>query len=168
MLGMDSTSFCYLSIQTHIIALPQDKINPFLKKFLRDFRSGQCPLGSVDRDCQNFRQPLRQPVHLTPLFTQGRLWLVPPSPCPHLSRPEFLHKSAPVVKITRGEKVGKLSKTVASFYVNLGCISTTGPGCGKPLWKNLWRVWKTLSFQQVFRLFPLLPPPVEKSVYRFA
>jgi len=25
--------------------------------------------------------------------------------------------------------------------------------CGKPLWKNLWRMWKTQGYQQVFRFF---------------
>ena len=35
-----------------------------------------------------------------------------------LSRPEFLHKANPVVKIMTVEKVGKPAKRVGSFYVN--------------------------------------------------
>ena len=70
-----------------------------------------------------------------------------------LSRPDFLHKDSAVVIITTREKVGKMLKAVASFYVNQKCISTTHARCGKLLWKSLWRMWKTLGYQQVFRTF---------------
>ena len=57
-----------------------------------------------------------------------------------------------MVKNTRVEKVGNPTKAVASFYVKPDRISTPLPRCGKLLWKNLWRMWKTIGFQQVFRL----------------
>ena len=46
------------------------------------------------------------------------------------------------------------SKGVASFYVNQNRIFHTLLPCGKLLWKNLWRMWKTIGFQQVFRFLP--------------
>jgi hypothetical protein len=85
-----------------------------------------------------------------------------------LSSPEFLHKEKTVVKTTDCEKVRKPGDPVESDYVNRFCISTAFPDCGKPLWKNLWRMWKTISFQQVFRCLGPYPQAVEKSVYRFA
>jgi len=56
-----------------------------------------------------------------------------------------------VVKITAVEKIGKPVLYVENNYVNFGCISTPSFFCGKPLWKNMWRMWKSVSFQQVFR-----------------
>ena len=68
---------------------------------------------------------------------------------------EFLHKAFPVVKTTTVEKIGKLSRGRCRRYVNFLCISTFSTPCGKLLWKNLWRLWKTGSYQQVF---PLISP----------
>ena len=85
-----------------------------------------------------------------------------------LSRPDFLHNFTPVVKSTACEKVGNPAKAVEAFYVNRKCISTPIPTCGKLLWRTLWRMWKTASYQQVFRLFPNPASPVEKSAYPFA
>lgn len=70
-----------------------------------------------------------------------------------------------MVKSTTRGKVGNPSKRVGSFYVNQNCISTACPACGKPLWKNLWRLWKTLSYQQDFLLFSFFAFLVEKSAY---
>lgn len=39
------------------------------------------------------------------------------------------------------------------FYVNHMFTDAVLPGCGKLLWKTLWRMWKTSSYQQVFRSF---------------
>ena len=85
-----------------------------------------------------------------------------------MSSPEFLHKEKAVVKKTRVKKVGKRGKDVESDYVNRKCIISPPPDCGKPLWKSLWRMWKTSSFQQLFRFCRTCPPVVENSVYRFA
>ena len=85
-----------------------------------------------------------------------------------LSRPDFLHSFPCVVKSTEREKVGNPAKAVEAFYVNRKCISTPFPTCGKLLWTTLWRMWKTASYQQVFRLFPNPASPVEKSAYPFA
>ena len=69
-----------------------------------------------------------------------------------------MHKICAMVKTTIREKMRNCSNRVASFYVNQNCISTIHCACGKPLWKSLWRMWKTQSFQQVFCFFgfPLL------------
>jgi hypothetical protein len=85
-----------------------------------------------------------------------------------MSSPKFMHKGAAVVKITTAEKVGNPSKPVASFYVNQKTNIHNLPSCGKLLWKNLWTMWKTIGFQQVFRSFTQPRPHVEKSVYGFA
>ena len=79
-----------------------------------------------------------------------------------------MHKQTPVVKTTGGEKVTILSQSVASFYVNQPCISTTPAACGKLLWKNLLRMWKTMSFQQVFPFLVPGTPPVENCEYSAA
>ena len=78
-----------------------------------------------------------------------------------LSSPDFLHKFPALVKTTTCEKVGKREKCVESFYVNQKCFSTFHNTCGKPLWKRLWRMWKTMGYQQIFRFFPIHSPPVE-------
>ena len=82
-----------------------------------------------------------------------------------MSSPDFLHNFFAVVKITTIEKVGIRSNAVGSFYVNRNTIHSPLPGCGKPLWKKLWIVWKTHGYQQLFRS---VPPslPLWKSVYR--
>jgi hypothetical protein len=85
-----------------------------------------------------------------------------------LSSPEFMHKEKAVVKTTDCEKVGKSEKKVDSDYVNRFCISTGPVCCGKLLWKSLWRMLKTMSFQQLFRCFQWIAPAVENCVYRFA
>ena len=85
-----------------------------------------------------------------------------------MSSPEFLHKETAVVKNTESEKVGKTEKKVESDYVKRKCIFTAAVDCGKPLWKTLWTMWKTRSFQQVFGLFPVRVAAVEKCAYRFA
>jgi hypothetical protein len=38
-------------------------------------------------------------------------------------------------------------------------------GCGKPLWKKLWKVWKSQGFQQVFCLFDPRDTRVENASY---
>ena len=85
-----------------------------------------------------------------------------------LSRPEFLHKERSVVKNTICEKVRNLQNNVETDYVKHGCISTGVVNCGKLLWKSLWRMWKTSSFQQVFGLLRPVGTAVEKSAYGFA
>ena len=70
-----------------------------------------------------------------------------------------------MVKTTIREKMRNCSNRVASFYVNQNCISTIHCACGKPLWKSLWRMWKTQSFQQVFLPFAQTPPLVDNNAY---
>ena len=115
-------------------------------------------------------------IHRSPQLPLFRAhWFLPerhrfPHPFPGigLSRPDFLHNFTPVVKSTACEKVGNPAKAVEAFYVNRKCISTPIPTCGKLLWTTLWRMWKTASYQQVFRSFPNPASPVEKSAYPFA
>lgn len=38
--------------------------------------------------------------------------------------------------------------------------------CGKGLWKNLWRLWKSVGFQQLFRVFPTLHLPQKPCIGR--
>ena len=79
-------------------------------------------------------------------------------------KPEFLHKENPMVKFTACEKVGKASNQICIFYVNPPCISPTECSCGKPLWKNLWRMWKTHSYQQYSQRSPQ-PDSLWKTMY---
>ena len=110
---------------------------------------------------KNFcRSAHRSPFPGRPVRTDGHRGL-----CGRLSSPNFCTKKMFMVKSTTRGKVGNLSKGVESFYVNQNCISTARPACGKPLWKNLWRLWKTMSYQQEFLLFPFCPLLVEKSAY---
>ena len=46
-------------------------------------------------------------------------------------------------------------------YVNLPEFPTRLWSCGKPLWKNLWRMWKTLIFPQRFFLPACFRPCAE-------
>jgi len=85
-----------------------------------------------------------------------------------LVKPGFLHKENTVVKNTTREKVGSGSKNVGYFYVNSSDCPHPLRGCGKPLWRKLWRMWKTMSFQQVFALLPNPPAPVDNAPARFA
>jgi len=85
-----------------------------------------------------------------------------------LVKPGFLHKENAVVKNTTREKVGSGSKNVGYFYVNFSGCPHPPPGCGKLLWRKLWRMWKTLSFQQVFAPLPNSPAPVDNAPVRFA
>ena len=85
-----------------------------------------------------------------------------------LSSPVFLHKRSSVVIFTTREKIGIPSKGRSHTYVNPRPLSTALPTCGKPLWRNLWRMWKTPGYQQVFCFFPLPAPAVEKPVIRFS
>ncbi len=72
-----------------------------------------------------------------------------------------MHKNFPMVKTTTGPKVGRPPERAPFFYVNRKQISTAPPSWGKGLWKNLWKMWKTQSFQQVF--FSLPPPARPRS-----
>ena len=79
---------------------------------------------------------------------------------------KFLHKDFPLGKITTCEKMGKTVNPVAKAL----CQSTASPffthPCGKLLWKNLLRMWKSVSYQQVFRSFTKSPFPVENPASR--
>ena len=70
--------------------------------------------------------------------------------------------------ITGGEKIGKREQFVEIDYVNPGCISTAPFPCGKVLWKNMWRMWKSVSFQQLFRSPEKGGSAVENCVYPVA
>ena len=83
-----------------------------------------------------------------------------------LSRPEFCTKLPPVVKMPPGEKIGNRSNDVIIYYVNFNILSTALLPCGKPLWTTMWRMWKSISFQQLFAPFRKNSPAVENSVFR--
>ena len=69
-----------------------------------------------------------------------------------------------MVKNTERKKVRKSVKRVEKTYVNRSCMLTGPVDCGKLLWKRLWRMWKTVSFQQEFGLLDL-GAGLWKSVY---
>ena len=83
-----------------------------------------------------------------------------------LSRPEFCTKLPPVVKMPRGEKIGNRSNDVIIYYVNFNILSTALLPCGKPLWTTMWRMWKSISFQQLLAPFRKNSPAVENSFFR--
>ena len=64
-----------------------------------------------------------------------------------------MHKDLAVGKIYDGVKSGKTFPGSLRFYVNSMTFSTAAPACGKLLWKTLWIMWKTMSYQQIFPLF---------------
>ena len=78
--------------------------------------------------------------------------------------PKFCTKLPPLVKLPRCEKMGMLSDCVIIFYVNFNILSTALLPCGKPLWTTMWRMWKTISFQQLLGPFPICSPVVENRV----
>jgi len=67
------------------------------------------------------------------------------------------------VKFTACEKIHFLSGFVEADYVNPQYLRTAGDSCGKLLWKNMWRMWKSMSFQQVFGLLSNSIHNVENS-----
>lgn len=83
-----------------------------------------------------------------------------------LSRPEFCTKLPPVVKMPPGEKIGNRSNDVIIYYVNFNILSTAPLPCGKPLWTTMWRMWKSISFQQLLAPFRKNSPSVENSFFR--
>ena len=80
-----------------------------------------------------------------------------------LSRPEFCTKLPPVVKMPPREKIGNRSNDVIIYYVNFHILSTALLPCGKPLWTTMWRMWKSISFQQLLAPFRKNTPAVENS-----
>ena len=74
-----------------------------------------------------------------------------------------MHKIFAMAIFTTREKVGKTTKAVAIVLCQSTAPFHSPLPCGKLLWKNLLRMWKSMSFQQVFRFFPNLPFPVEKQ-----
>ena len=58
-----------------------------------------------------------------------------------------------VVKNSPDEKVRNLSEKVKINYVNQNEYGENRSPCGKGLWINLWRMWKSDRYQQVFALF---------------
>ena len=83
-----------------------------------------------------------------------------------LSRPEFCTKLPLVVKLPPDEKIGIRSNDVIIFYVNFNTLSTALLPCGKPLWTTMWRMWKSISFQQLLAPFRKNSPSVENSFFR--
>ena len=82
-----------------------------------------------------------------------------------LSRPEFCTKLPPVVKMPPREKIGNRSNDVIIYYVNFHILSTALLPCGKPLWTTMWRMWKSISFQQLLAPFRKNSPSVENSFF---
>ena len=78
---------------------------------------------------------------------------------------EFLYKNAAGLKVTRGKKVENPPREQRKDYVNHIAYSHLWGCCGKLLWKNLWRMWKTSSYQQVSQGFPQGAAAVEKNEY---
>ena len=87
----------------------------------------------------------------------------PDDPFLTLSSPDFHAKHPPLVKLTRDEKIGNLSNPAVLFYVNPKALSTPPRPCGKVLWTTMWRMWKSISFQQLFGPFEDPLPAVENS-----
>ena len=71
-----------------------------------------------------------------------------------VSSPDFLHKKLPVVIITTLGKVDDLSRRGSPVMSILPALPHPWGGCGKLLWINLWRMWKTPGYQQVFLFLP--------------
>ena len=71
-----------------------------------------------------------------------------------VSSPDFLHKKLPVVIITTLGKVDDLSLQGSPVMSILPTLPHPWGGCGKLLWINLWRMWKTPGYQQVFLFSP--------------
>ena len=67
-----------------------------------------------------------------------------------------------MAKFTTREKVGNLSQFVTIMLCQSPQPVHNPGGCGKLLWKNLLRMWKSASYQQVFRVSQNPPRPVEK------
>ena len=63
-----------------------------------------------------------------------------------------------LVKFTLCEKIHFPSHFVEADYVNTQHLLTAVDNCGKLLWKTMWIMWKSMSFQQVF-------PPPSNSVH---
>ena len=70
----------------------------------------------------------------------------------------FCTRSNALVKFTLCEKNHFTSHFVEAHYVNTQPLLTPGDNCGKLLWKTMWIMWKSMSFQQVF-------PPPSNSVH---
>ena len=100
-------------------------------------------------------------------FLSGPGSALPPAAFPilrrSLSSPDFLHKHLPCGNYYDPRKSGKCVEGCHLLLCQSHILSTAAEGCGKPLWKNLWRMWKTPSYQQVFCLFPMTPPAVENT-----
>ena len=157
MLGMCGISFLVVFIQVHIIAAFPHKINTFFKKIF----------------ClpKNFHPPNRclSTPHIFPQFPHRRM-------CRLLCQGgNFCTKIHNLVIITTCEKIRIRSLPVKQLYVNQITDIHNVDSCGKLLWKTVWTMWKTLSFQQVFRFFPespshvensLSPPPAHPSLHR--
>ena len=52
-----------------------------------------------------------------------------------------------------GRKTGKKVGICRNQLCKPKCIRFAHSPCGKALWKKLWRMWKSMSFQQLFSLF---------------
>ena len=77
----------------------------------------------------------------------------------------FFTPKIPMGKMDKSEKIGILSVTAVCRYVNL----TAAKKWKFPLWKNLWRMWKTLTYQQITRFSPQAvekPKPIKKVEIR--
>ena len=70
----------------------------------------------------------------------------------------FCTRGKALVKFTLCEKIHILLHFVEADYVNTQHLLTPGDNCGKLLWKTMWIMWKSMSFQQVF-------PPPSNSVH---
>ena len=145
MLGMCGISFPVIFIQFYIIAGLSRKINTLFEKILQPFP-------------HRFIEVLRAaaPASGTPACSgicQGG---------------NFCTIDMGVVIFTARKKIGFLSLSVERNYVNRFLHTFHQHPCGKALWTTLWIMWKTMSFQQVFRFFENPHPHVENCAYRCA
>ena len=81
----------------------------------------------------------------------------------HLSIANFCTKLPTLVKLPSREKIRTGSNDVILYYVNFNTLSTAPLPCGKPLWTTMWRMWKSISFQQLLAPFRKTSPAVENS-----
>jgi len=146
MLGIWGTPFSVIFIQFYIIASLFHKINPFFKKI-----------------CGNF-------IFAEKACAPAFFWFSTGSNarCKNLVKSLILHKEMCCGKNYEMRKSRVFVFQCRNFLCKPLMHTCFYPGCGKPLWKNLWRMWKSASFQQVFRTFGTTPPDVENSAYSVA
>ena len=75
--------------------------------------------------------------------------------CPGACQGEIFHKPPEHEKLYEREYyVASCLSLLCKRIVNGGNFSTWVDSCGQLLWRSMWRMWKTMSFQQLLALLP--------------